>query len=56
MDKERHTVLMDDVSAIITQEEWNQGWHYCFEFDGMVMNSKECNCQLALYESLTEKD
>lgn len=38
MTKERYTELMDnDRNEILTEQELSEGWHWCFDFDGLLV-------------------
>jgi len=45
-DERYHDIMNNDLE--LTQEEFNEGWHFCFEFDGLLRNNKEedfkCTC------------
>ena len=41
MTNERYNQLMNNEDSELTQEEINQGWHFCFEFDGLLRNNNE---------------
>jgi len=50
MTKERWKLLMDEDSIELTEEEISEGWHFCWEWDGLLVGPgmKEievCNCQ-----------
>ncbi len=57
MTPERIRELETGKSAAITEAEWAEGWRFCCEFDGMLLNclDKEnpeadiCTCQSAKY-------
>ncbi len=49
MSDERYQALMLDMESKLTEEEINLGWHWCFEFDGLLVNAndpdmKKCGC------------
>lgn len=52
MTQERFNFLMNNIDAVLTKEEMHNGWHFCPEFDGLLMrvgdNSvgilKRCYC------------
>ena len=52
MTKERYHQLMsaDEDDAKLTNEEMAEGWHWCWEMDGLLANSNEpngdCFCEL----------
>lgn len=50
MTKERFKKLMDDQDEHLTQQELDEGWHFCNEMDGLLANSKDpdgdCFCEL----------
>lgn len=35
--KERYEELMSDQSLSLTKEEISEGWHFCNEFDGLLV-------------------
>lgn len=37
MKPERWQELMDNDDAVLTTEEWEEGWHFCLEFDGLLV-------------------
>jgi hypothetical protein len=45
---ERYHALNGKEEIPLTEEEIKQGWHFCWEFDGLVRNSNEeefkCDC------------
>jgi hypothetical protein len=48
MDRERY-IELDSAGEGLTPEEWERGWHWCLEWDGMLVgpNSHEalvCSC------------
>ncbi len=50
MDNQRYKDIMDG-KADLTQEEINQGWHFCVEWDFMLINKNSaegmcCRCNL----------
>lgn len=48
---------LDREGGPLTREEWEAGWRYCCEFDGMLLNCKDaenpeadiCKCQAVGY-------
>lgn len=49
MNPDRYKLLMEDDSEPLTTEEIARGWHFCFEFDGLLvgpgMQEEEvCRC------------
>lgn len=48
MTKELYNQLNGIDDYKMTQEEIRSGWHFCYEFDGLVRNSNEdqfvCDC------------
>jgi hypothetical protein len=50
MTNERYKDLMDNHTAsLLTPEEWQEGWHYCPEWDFMLIEpntpeSESCTC------------
>lgn len=43
MTDERFKFLMSEqgFDANLTKEELEQGWHFCYEFDGLLRNNNE---------------
>jgi len=41
MTKERWTDLEEDQELKLTEEEINDGWHFCPEWDGLLVNSND---------------
>lgn len=41
MTNQRFSELMNDDSKALTPEEIAEGWHFCSEFDGLLVNSNE---------------
>jgi hypothetical protein len=37
MTEERYNQLMDDVLLSLTPDEFQEGWHFCNEFDGLLV-------------------
>ena len=37
MTEERYNELMRDENAKLTEEEMDEGWHFCLEFDGLLV-------------------
>jgi hypothetical protein len=48
MTKKRYMQLNGAVDHKLTDAEIKQGWHFCYEFDGLCRNSNEedfkCDC------------
>lgn len=49
MTDERWTELMSDQSLKLTEEEIAEGWHFCWDWDGLLihkdsMEAKVCHC------------
>lgn len=48
MTDERYTELMADKGIELTPNEIKSGWHFCWEFDGLLRNNNEeefqCDC------------
>jgi len=50
MTHERWESLMRDQAAVLTQEEMDEGWHWCADWDdllvgpGMDMELEHCRC------------
>lgn len=45
MDRERY-IELDNSGTGLTKEEWEAGWHWCYEWDGMLVgpNTPEALC------------
>jgi hypothetical protein len=42
MTKERyHQLQWGDPSSELTTQEWEEGWRFCYEFDGLLLNINE---------------
>jgi len=52
MTKERYKELRFDENVTLTNKEIREGWHFCLEWDGMLINKytspegKCCKCAL----------
>jgi hypothetical protein len=46
MTDERYNELMDNMDLSLTAEELAEGWHFCIEFDGLLVKGdpKEDYC------------
>ena len=48
MTDERYRFLMKNDEEPLTEEELAAGWHFCWEFDGLLRNNNEedfkCDC------------
>ena len=48
MTDERWRALMADEELHLTPEEIKEGWHWCYDFDGLLRNNNEedfkCDC------------
>ena len=48
MTDKRYADLMADENLELTKEEILEGWHFCWEFDGLLRNNNEedfkCTC------------
>jgi hypothetical protein len=48
MTNERYNKLMESDTEELTAEELKQGWHFCYELDGLLRNNSEggfqCTC------------
>lgn len=40
MTKERWLQLMDSETEELTDEERKQGWHFCLEYDGLLIGAE----------------
>ena len=38
--EERYSLLMSNEKERLTQEEMDDGWHWCWEMDGLLVNTK----------------
>lgn len=50
MTNERIKDLMADDDLNLTKEEWDEGWHFCLEFDGLLRKNEPqddfiCTCR-----------
>lgn len=41
MNDARYNLLMESDTEPLTPEEIAQGWHFCYEFDGLLRNNAE---------------
>lgn len=37
MTDERYVALMEDDRLKLTEDELREGWHFCYEFDGLLV-------------------
>ena len=49
MTEERWNMLMADDQLSLTNEEFDQGWHFCLSWDGLLIHTldpeiKSCEC------------
>lgn len=49
MTPERYQQLCHDHSTILTDEEYHGGWHFCMDWDGMLIHTSDkayevCGC------------
>jgi len=48
MTNERYNLLMGKDEIPLTEEEMREGWHWCYDFDGLLRNNNEeeyqCDC------------
>jgi len=57
MDPKRQQELTMDLDAPpLTDEEWNQGYHHCYDFDGLVIGPLDyewmyCTCRRPEWEN-----
>ena len=68
MTQARWLEAMKDDSAILTEEELAEGWHWCAEFDGLLVGPgmgelKFCKClpkdhqaYATVYDAITETE
>lgn len=56
MTAKRFTELMADVSLSLTENEIKEGWHFCGEFDGLLVkgNPMRDTCGQSCVDSLNE--
>jgi hypothetical protein len=50
MTQRRHNELMLSMDVKLTEDEMKYGWHFCYEFDGLVTNAhdpemRNCGCR-----------
>lgn len=52
MTEQRFDALMRNVASSLTQEEIAEGWHFCNEFDGLLVlgDPREPHCGQACIE------
>lgn len=46
MTTERYNELME-TGASVSPQEFHEGWHYCCEFDGLLMQLGDMRCECA---------
>lgn len=51
MTRQRMIELTKNLNATLTKEELAEGWHFCSEFDGLLIHSSHpeyevCTCEL----------
>ena len=49
MDKKRYNELMTNLELKLTEEEIKEGWHFCCEWDGLLIHPNDpeyecCSC------------
>ena len=49
MDKARYNYLMKVPDATLTQKEVDEGWHFCWDWDGLLIHTSDleydcCSC------------
>lgn len=51
MSQERYQQVMYNYEEKLTEEEMNNGWHFCWEYDGLLVNAHDpemretgCHC------------
>lgn len=59
MTPERIKELFNSPDAVITEEEWLQGWHWCDDFDGMLVGprraeSEFCTCSKEIQKRMKD--
>lgn len=50
MTPERYKLLNSEESGSLTAEEMREGWHFCYEWDGLLINpnhkdGETCSCE-----------
>lgn len=60
MKNDRLHDLYTGVSEKLTDEELSQGWHWCYDFDGLIVGpdtaeEESCNCNDILKEHVRNK-
>ncbi len=61
MDSQRFKYLDRDEEGKLTQEELDQGWHWCYDFDGMLVGpgtveAEHCSCNTALKDAIAKEE
>lgn len=56
MDIERYKYLVTSKEGVITLDELQHGWHFCFDWDGMLIHPNDpefeyCTCKLKPYRN-----
>ncbi len=60
MNRERY-IELNTTGQDLTPEEWDQGWHWCVEWDGLLVgpNTEEalvCSCNHPVIEAWKQSD
>jgi len=61
MDAQRHRTLERDPTTELTAAEVEAGWHFCLDWDGMLIHEDDdefkcCSCNLLLPDDYTEEE
>jgi hypothetical protein len=54
MEESRRKQLDSREGGVLTEQEWNEGWHFCPDWDDMLVCNKgevteECACSLGVH-------
>lgn len=55
MTKERYEFLMSDIDASLTQQEIDEGYHFCPEWDGLLIHKNDAESEYCSCEEHTEE-
>lgn len=58
MTNERYRQLIKDPNLNISKEEFEEGWHFCYEWDGLLIGPgmKEMECCLCYNTKIKGED
>lgn len=56
MSKQRYAALVTDVTLALTEEELKDGWHFCPEWDGMLIHPTMAEAECCLCSDIDKQD